>query len=717
MWRARAMSFSVPLLAGALLACAGGPSGQSPLPGVLNLAADPVATPRAEPSLIPRRLFFDYPDRAQVKISPDGQRIGWLAPVRGVLDVWVGPADDVKKAQPVTQIVGGDIRSWGWTFGSDRALFVLGKGGDDSRHLYAVDLVKKETTDLTPIDGVRAELVGLSPKHPAQALVSLNDRDRKAPDVYLVDLPTGARKLVQQNDGGYGHWFADDELRVRYATRQNADASADLLQPPHGKEKDKDNKDKDNKDKDKWKPFQQVPMEDALTVQGVEFDKSGNTFYLKDSRNRDTSALFAVDTTTGKATLVAEDPHSDVGQVLLHPTNKTVEAVSFDYERPTWVVIDAAVEGDFYYLQTFGDGTLLVTSRSLDEQRWVVAYAHSDGPTRYYRYDRNPDIPGNVGKATFLFSSKDELEHAKLAATERVLIKARDGLDLVSYLTLPYDQDPRGEGRPKEPLPTVLLVHGGPWARATREDSPEHPWLASRGYAVLSVNYRGSTGFGKQFVNAGNLEWGGKMRDDLVDAAKWAVDQKVADPTKVAIMGAGYGGYATLVGMTMSPHTFACGVDVGGPSNLLTLVQTVSPYWQPQIEELAKRLGDWRTDDGKKLLTDRSPVTYIGAINKPLLIGQGKNDPYVSEAQSVELAAAIRSKRVPVTWVVDPDEGQGFARPPNRTGFSALAELFLAQCLGGPYQPIGDDLAASTIRVSAGAQYMYGLREAMVAKK
>jgi dipeptidyl aminopeptidase/acylaminoacyl peptidase len=403
--------------------------------------------------------------------------------------------------------------------------------------------------------------------------------------------------------------------------------------------------------------------------------------------------------------------------VLLHPTNKTVEAVSFDYERPTWMVIDASVEGDFYYLETFGDGTLLVTSRSLDEQRWLVAYAHSDGPTRYYRYDRNPDIPGNTGKATFLFSSKDELEHAKLSATGTVIIKTRDGLDLVSYLTLPYDQDPRGEGRPKEPLPTVLLVHDGPWARAAREGNPEHQWLASRGYAVLSINYRGSTGFGKQVVNAGNLEWGGKMHDDLLDAVKWAVDQKIADPTKVAIMGAGYGGYATLVGMTVSPYTFACGVDSGGPSNLLAFVQTVPPYWQPQIGELARRVGDWRTDDGKKLLTDRSPVTRIDAIRRPLLIGQGKNDPYVGEGQTLELVAAIRSTRVPVTYVVYPDEGKGFARPPNRTSFSAVAEVFLAQCLGGPYQPIGDDFAGSTISVTSGAQYISGLRGAMGTSK
>lgn len=694
------VAFSVPLIAGALSACA--IARPAPPPAAIAMTpatASPVRGPRADPSLLARSMLFAHPDHSDVKISPDGQRIGWLAPVQGLLTLWVGPADDVKKAQAVVQETTGDVRAWWWTFGSDRVLFARDKDGDENGHLYVVDLGKKETKDLTPVDGVHVDLVGLSPKRPREALVAMNDRDKKFEDVYLVDLTTGTRKLAQQNDGGYAGWLSDDDLRVRYGERQNSDGSMDILQPAHGKEP--------------ATTLLHVPVEDSFAVKHVDFDKSGNTLYLKDSRGRDTSALVALDTKTGKTTGLAEDPRADVGQVLVHPITKTVEAVSFDYDKRTWSVVDSSVEGDFFYLQGFGNGTLHVTSRSLDEQRWIVAYADTDGPTLYYRYDRDPEVPGNAGKATFLFGGQDDLEHAKLSAMKPVVIKARDGLDLVSYLTLPYVEDPRDEGRPKQPLPMVLLVHDGPWSRTTGQYSREHQWLASRGYAVLSVNYRGSTGFGKRLVEAANLQWGARMQDDLIDAANWAIDQRIADPAKVAIMGAGYGGYATLMGMTAGAQLFACGVDMSGPSNLLTFMQSAPPYEQTHFERLARRVGDWRTDDGKKLLADRSPTARIGGIKNPLLIEQGKNDPRAAEAETAQFVEALRAARAPVTYAVFPDERHTLARAGNRLGFAVLAEIFLAQCLGGPYQPIGGDLGLSSLTLPVGGQYIYGVREAM----
>jgi dipeptidyl aminopeptidase/acylaminoacyl peptidase len=263
----------------------------------------------------------------------------------------------------------------------------------------------------------------------------------------------------------------------------------------------------------------------------------------------------------------------------------------------------------------------------------------------------------------------------------------------------------------------VLLVHGGPWGRDAWGFSPYHQWLASRGYAVLSVNFRGSTGFGKKFLNAANLEWAGKMHDDLVDAVQWAIDQKIADPARVAIMGGSYGGYATLVGLTFTPDRFACGVDIVGPSNLITLLQSIPPYWQPEVELFAKRVGDWRTDDGKKMLRERSPLSRASAIKKPLLIGQGANDPRVKQAESDQIVMAMRKNAIPVTYLLYSDEGHGFARPANRLSFNAVAETFLAQCLGGPYQPIGDDFAGSTIAAPAGAADVVGLTEALAVKR
>jgi dipeptidyl aminopeptidase/acylaminoacyl peptidase len=703
----------VAIVAGALgCAAASGPSLSVSTPAPIAAAVIapraeaapwPATAPHADSSLLPRKVLFAQVDRSSVKISPDGKRIGWLGPVQGALNVWVAPADDIQKGQAVTQLPGEDIQSWWWAMSGDRVIFAHDKGGDDSLHLYAVDLTKNETKDLTPIDGVYAELVALSAKRPKEALVGIEEHGKKVHDVYLVDLTTGTRKLAQANDGGFEAWTADDDLRVRYATRRNTDASVDLLQPAQGKEK--------------WTVFQHVEPGDALTVRPVDFDKTGATLYLEDSRNRDVSGLFAVDTKTGGAKLVTDNPKTDLGSVLVHPVNKTVEAVLFEYDRPTWKIVDASVEGDFYYLQTFGDGTLTVTSRSLDEQHWLVAYAHGDGATHYYRYDRDPDIPGNPGKATFLFSSQDGLEKAKLASVSPVLIKARDGLDLVSYLTLPPASDPRAEGRPRSPLPMVVWVHDGPAARASLEYSPEQQLLASRGYAVLSVNYRGSTGFGPKFLNAGNQEWGGKMNGDLVDAVRWAVDQKIADPAKVAIAGVGYGGYAALAGMVTNPETFACGVDLGGPSNLPAFVQTAAPDPQREAERLTMQVGDWRTEDGKKLLADRSPGSHLEAIKGPLLIGQGKDDPRVREADTAAFVAALKGKRIPVTYAVFADEDHGLDDPANRKSFNVLTEIFLAQCLGGPFQPIGEDIAGSTMTVPVGAHHIYGLRDAMGLKK
>jgi dipeptidyl aminopeptidase/acylaminoacyl peptidase len=699
-------------LAGGLVACRGGrslvvaasaPVAATVAPSVEAPPPWPATAPHADASLVARKVLRAQADRSSVKISPDGQRIGWLGPVQGVLNVWVAPADDIKKAQSVTQLSGEDIHAWWWAPSSDRVVFAHDKGGDDSLHLYGVDLKKNETKDLTPVDGVFAELVALSPRRPKEALVGISEHGKKARDVYLVDLTTGTRKLVQANDGGFGAWVADDDLRVRYAIRRNADASLDILQPAQGKEK--------------WAAFEHMDPSDALGVQALGFDKTGGLLYLTDSRNRDVSGLFAVDTKSGASTLLAENLRTDVGQVLIHPVKKTIEAVSFDYDRPTWKIVDASVEGDFYYLQTFGDGTPVVTSRSLDEQRWLVAYTHGDGPTHYYRYDRDADIPGNPGKATFLFTGQDNLERAKLSSVNPVVVKSRDGLDLVSYLTLPYASDPRAEGRPESPLPLVLWVHDGPTARASLEYSSEQQLLASRGYAVLSVNYRGSTGFGTRFRNAGNLEWGGKMNDDLVDAARWAVDQKVADPSKIALVGEGYGGYAVLIGLATSPDTYACGVDLGGPSNLPAFVQTSPPDPEIAIDPLDRQVGDWRTDDGKTLLAARSPSTHVEAIKSPLLVGQAKDDPRVREADTGAFVAALKARHVPVTYAVFADEDHGLDAPANRTSFDALTEIFLAQCLGGPFQPIGEDLAGSTMTVPVGAHHVYGLRDAMSTKK
>ena len=292
-------------------------------------------------------------------------------------------------------------------------------------------------------------------------------------------------------------------------------------------------------------------------------------------------------------------------------------------------------------------------------------------------------------------------------------IASRDNKTLVSYLTLPRSADANNDGKADAPVPLVLLVHGGPWARDSYGYGGYNQWLANRGYAVLSVNFRGSTGFGKDFTNAGNGEWAGKMHDDLIDAVQWAVKQGVTTQDQVAIMGGSYGGYATLAGLTFTPDAFACGVDIVGPSNLNTLLSTVPPYWASFFEQLAKRMGDPRTDAGKKWLTERSPLTRADQIKKPLLIGQGANDPRVKQAESDQIVKAMQAKNIPVTYVLFPDEGHGFARPENNKAFNAVTEGFLAQCLGGRAEPIGKDFTGSSISVPVGADGVPGLAEAL----
>ena len=643
--------------------------------------------------LIPRKLLFGNPDRASAQISPDGAQISWLAPVDGVLNVWVAPADNPASARPVTRDTGRGIRFYGWAYSGAQIIYLQDAGGDENWHLYAVHLESDSILDLTPLEGIHAQIQEVSPKQPGHILAALNDRDSQFHDIYRIDLATGERSLVMQNDGFAG-FVTDADFKVRFAVRMTADGGAEYL------ERD---------DNGGWQPFIAVGQEDSLTTGPVGFDRSGETLFLTDSRGRDTAALQSVHLASGAATILASDARADVSDTLTHPTERTVQAAAFTYERKEWQVLDAAIAADLEFLATVADGDIEVLSRTLDDSCWIVAYLLDDGPVRYYRYLRERR------EAQFLFTNRAALEGQPLVKNYPVTIPARDGLNLVCYYSLPREADPDNTGLPNQPRPLALLVHGGPWARDEWGYNPVFQLLANRGYAVLSVNFRGSTGFGKGFSNAGNREWGGKMHTDLVDAVQWAVAQGIADPERVGILGGSYGGYAALVGMTFTPEVFACGVDIVGPSNLITLMNTIPPYWQPQIDLFTSRVGDYRTEEGRAFLTERSPLTYVDNIRRPLLIGQGANDPRVKQSESDQIVAAMQEKNIPVTYVLYPDEGHGFARPENNLSFFAVAEAFLAEHLGGRYEPAGDDLAGSSLTAPAGAEYIPGLAASLAA--
>ena len=658
-----------------------------------------------EEKLISRQVLFGNPDKASLKISPNHQMISFLAPVNDVLNVWVAPIDKPNEAVAITKDTLRGIRTYFWSYNNEQVIYLQDVGGDENWQVHAVNVDTKEDKNLTPFEEItgpdgkpvtlpngkplrpRAQIQEVSYKYPNEILIGLNTRNPQFFDIYRLNIIDGTLQMIQQNDRFLG-FQTDDDYNIRYAMQSTPDGGNELFVPDG---------------KGGWKTFDKIPMEDALTTWPIGFDKTGKILYMIDSRGRNTAALTSVNLETGNKEVIFEDPRADLSDVMIQPTEKTIEAVATDYLRTEWTVLDNSIKPDFDYLKTVADGDLNVTSRSLDDNVWTVAYTKDDGPVYYYIYDR-PDK-----KAEFLFTNRKELEKVQLSKMYPLEIKSRDGLTLVSYLTLPHNSDKNG--RPDSPLPMVLFVHGGPWARDSWGYNPYHQWLADRGYAVLSVNYRGSTGFGKEFLNAGNHEWAGKMHDDLIDAVNWAVDQKIADKNKVAIMGGSYGGYATLVGLTFTPNFFACGVDIVGPSNLVTLLQTIPPYWTPMINMFTSRVGDFRTEEGIKFLLSRSPITYVDSIRKPLLIGQGANDPRVNQAEADQIVKAMQEKNIPVTYVLYPDEGHGFARPENRMSFNAVAEIFLSQFLGGRSEPIGNDFQNSSITVPAGAQYVPTLKE------
>ena len=645
----------------------------------------------ADKPLIPRSVLFGNPDRSSARISPDGAHLSFLTAVDGVMNVWVGPIDDPSVARPVTRDTKRGIRQYSWAQNGTHILYIQDKGGDENWHVYSTELVTNRTVDLTPFEGVAARIQEVSHKFPDEILIGINDRVPQLHDLHRVNVRSGAAELIQENAGFIG-FLTRDDFSVPMAMRFTRDGGLEILKKGGDGE---------------FAPFMAISAEDAMTTGPIGFDKTGTTLYARDSRGRDTAALVAIDIATGDKRIITSDERADIGGVTQHPTEQTLQAVSINYLRRRWQVLDASIAADFEYLESAAAGEFSISSRTRDDRQWIVAYSGDDGPTRYYHYDRD------ARKSRFLFSNRKALEQVELAHMQPVVIEARDGLKLVSYLTLPLGAASSDPLRPANPQPMVLLVHGGPWGRDSWRYHPLHQWLANRGYAVLSVNFRGSTGFGKSFVNAGDLQWGRKMHDDLIDAVDWAVKSGIADPKRVAIMGGSYGGYATLAGVTMTPTAFTCGVDIVGPSSLITLMKNIPPYWAPMLPMLTTRVGDPDTEDGRKLLIERSPLTYADKIERPLLIGQGANDPRVTQIESDQLVEAMQRHNIPVTYVLFPDEGHGFRRPENNMSFMAVAEAFLSKHLGGRYEPIGATFKGSSITVPEGAAQVPGLAGAL----
>ena len=627
------------------------------------------------PLLIPRDVLFGNAERSNPEISPDGNQIAWLAPDKnGVVNIWVDALEG-GKAHTVTNESRRPIFWYAWAGDSKHLLYFQDNNGDEIDHLFSTDLTSNVVRDLTPFRGVRAQNILLDRQHPRFILIALNLRDRRAFDMYRLDLETGAVTLEATNPGDVLTWTTDHDFVIRAATAFDGKTGQTIIRV------------RDAVDQP-WRDLVTMPFERALfngeVVEGsliAGFDPDGKSLIIHSALNSDKGRLVRVDLQSGKELgVVAQDLNSDVADsksgnkpsVLRDPKTGAIQAVEFYQTESHWVFLDPKVEADFALIEKGIRGQIDLISRDRADGKWIIAARRSDLPAVYYLFDRQ------TKKLTKLYDEHPALSRFTLAPKKPVMIQSQDGLELVSYLTTP-------PGVEAKQLPLVLLIHGGPWFRDYGEFDPEVQLLANRGYAVLQVNYRGSTGLGLKFFNAGTNEWGRGTQRDLYDAAQWAIDQSIADPKRIAAMGWSGGGFATLLCLEQRPDLFVCGVDGVGPADLATLFRSFPSYWSNIMTRWRRRGGDF--DHNEKLNREVSPLYHVDKIGAPLLIGQGKNDPRVTIDNADAMVKALRAAKREVVYVVYPDEGHGFARPENNSDFYGRVEEFLAKHLGGRAEP------------------------------
>ncbi|HEX9692691.1 MAG TPA: S9 family peptidase [Gemmatimonadales bacterium] len=610
----------------------------------------------ALPPLIPREELFGNPVKTDPQLSPDGRKMAFIAPEDGKLNVWV---TDLERDETKTATHDRDrgVRVYFWAHDGRHLVYLQDVGGDENWRMHAVDLETDEIRDLTPFSGVQVQLVARDKRYPHELLIGMNKDDERLHDVYRIDLRTGDLTMVAKNPGDVVGWVADAQFVVRAALAARDNGGMALRVRADGDSE--------------WESRIEWDAEDGLSSGPIGFTLAGDALHLVDSQGANAARLVRLDLATDERTVLAEDAQYDVSGALVHPDTRALQAVSFTRAREEWVVLDRTIANDLERIRALNPGDFAINSRTHDDNVWVISFTEDNRPVSYYRYDRPR------GSGELLFYNRPLLAKRTLAHVQPISLKSRDGLTLHGYLTRPPGV--------AEPIPMVLDVHGGPWHRDVWGYDPEAQWLANRGYACLQINFRGSTGYGKAFLNAGNREWGGKMHDDLVDAVRWAIERGVADPNRVAVYGGSYGGYAALVGAAFTPGLFRCAVDIVGPSNLITFIETVPPYWSSYLEMLYHRVGHPITD--REFLESRSPLSRAEEIRIPLLIAQGANDPRVKQSESEQIVAALRDKGIDHQYLLFPDEGHGFAKPENRLKFYQVAEGFLAKHLGGRAEP------------------------------
>lgn len=644
-------------------------------PGFAGTAA-PAAVARPASVQIPRRDFFGNPTRTAAIVSPDGRHIAFLAPRNKVLNVWVAPVGAIGQASPVTDERTRPVQQFFWSPDSAQILLLKDEGGTENFRLFGMPLSGGAARSYTPFEKTQVSILRISPAIKDAILIGMNRRDPQWSDAWRLDLRSGKLSEVWRNPGGYASIFADGKLRPIVAQKSLPDGGGriDRIESDGG-----------------TRALLEFGLVDAQTA--ILGTRDADTAFLVSSIGRDKSELVALDLRSGRLRSMARDAQGDVASIVQDPVTGDVDAYGVNYLKRSWTALNPAMARDIDFLDKAIDGQWTIDSRS-DDGRWQTIWADAvSAPPAFYLFDRK------TRALSKLFDTRPELAGRELAPMHAMEIAARDGLKLASYLTLPPGADPDGDGIPSSPLPLVVRVHGGPWTRDVFGYNGSHQWLANRGYAVLAVNFRGSTGFGKAFLNAGNLEWGRAMQTDLFDAVDEMVRRRVASADHVAVMGTSYGGYATLAALTMAPERFRCGIDVAGPSNLLTLFESIPPSLAALYSQFTQRMGDPETEAGRAMLAERSPLTHAAAIRVPLLIGHGANDPRVKQSEADQLVEELKRRKIPVSYILYPDEGHGFVRQPNRESFNAITEQFLGDCLGGAVEPIGSSFEGSSLKI------------------
>lgn len=633
---------------------------------MLALSAPPAVAQL--PPIIPVQHFFNPPEIALAQISPDGRWLAYLKPYHNKLNLFVRPVAGGAERR-MTADTTRPIVQYYWSADGKRLLYLQDRGGNENFHVYAlpVDAASPdEARDLTPFDKARALVADIPRDLPDRIFIALNNRDPSAFDACWLDLKTGALTVAEQNPGRFGSYLLDRSHTIRAATAQGPAGETEVYVRSDSARTDSASA---------WRLLTSYPATES--VNPLRLHPDGRSLYLtSDHGETQFAQLIRLDLATGAETVVSKDPDeaADVSDVLFGEGTDSVLWAAYDADTVRVYGQNPAVTRDIARIKRLHDGTPSVTSMTRDEQRWVVSFNSPTDPGATYLYDRK------TGRARFLFRPRPWLKPAELAGMKPISFRARDGLTIHAYLTVP-------KGIAAKKLPLVLLVHGGPWARDEWGYQPEVQLLANRGYAVLQVNYRGSTGYGKRFYNAAVHEFSGAMHADLIDGVKWVVDQGIADPHKTCIYGGSYGGYATLVGVTFTPQEFRCAIDYVGPSSLITLVESFPAYWRPFLEGSWYRfVGDPAKAADRAEMWKRSPLSRVDQITTPLLIVQGANDPRVTKQEANQLAVALRDRGVKVRYIIAPNEGHGFLNPDNRLVLYRSMEEFFGTYLGGRVQ-------------------------------